>query len=62
MDVLPIPPEPPPGRDKGKKRWNGRPGTRAKTNERKVEKLEDLRKQVNQLEEKIKVLTVEQME
>jgi len=61
-DALPIPPEPPPRRDNGKKRWNGRPGTRTKTNDRKVEKLEELRKQVTQLEEKIKVLTVSQME
>ena len=57
MDALPIPPEPPPGQTKGKKRWNGRLGMRTRTNQREVRKLEELNQQVNQLEEIIKNLT-----
>ena len=62
MDALPIPPEPPPGQAKGKKKWNRGPGTRTKKNQRKMEKLEELHQQVNQLEEKIEALNIEQME
>ena len=62
MDALPIPPEPPPGQDTDKRRWNKRTGTRMRAIQRNDTQLQKMARRLKQLEDLNKNLIDDQME